>query len=97
MKIVKGSKWLKRDFIEQLEQLFETNHVIEIDELVDFDGKEQFIKNMFIREEFAEATNNDIERQNEIELAKKTAALKHEKHRNKLKEEEEQLQEIMGL
>lgn len=97
MKIVKGAKWLKRDFMEQLERLLESNHVVELDKLVKFDGREQFVKNMLIRGELATATNNDIKWQNEIELTEKVAALRDVKYRDKLKQEEKQLQEKMGL
>jgi hypothetical protein len=97
MKIVKGATWLRRDFIEQLEQLFEDNHVVEIDKLIDFDGKEQFIKNMLIRGEFAQATNGDAVRQVNIELNRKAKALKDTKLRNKLEEEETALKAAMGI
>jgi hypothetical protein len=97
MKIVKGAAWLKRDFIEQLKQSLEANHVVEIDKLVDFDGKEQLVKNMFIRKELAKATNNDVKWQNGIELTKKAEALKDAKLINKLEEEEAALKAAMGI
>jgi hypothetical protein len=97
MKIVKGAVWLKRDFLEQLKQLFETNHVVEIDKLVDFEGKEQFIKNMIIRGELTEAVNSDITQQFKLERAKKAEALRDEKLRDKLKEEEAAIKAAMGL
>jgi hypothetical protein len=97
MKVVKGSRWLKRNFLEQLKQLLEINRVVELDKLVNFDGKEQFVKNMLIRTELAIATNHDIKWQNEIELTRKAIALKNKKYQDKLKQEEKQLQEKMGL
>jgi hypothetical protein len=97
MKVIKGIKWLKRDFMEQLEQLFEDNHVVELNKLINFDGKEQFVKNMLVRTEIATATSDDVKWQNSIELTKKTVALKDKKYRDKLKQEEKQLQEKMGL
>jgi hypothetical protein len=97
MKIVKGATWLRRDFIEQLERLLETNHIVEIDQLIDFDGKEQFVKNMLIRGELTKATNGDVVRQVKIEHDKKVKALKDIKLRNKLEEEETALKAIMGI
>jgi hypothetical protein len=97
MKVKKGPIWLKRNFIEQLKQSLEANHVVEIDKLVDFDGKEQLVKNMLIREELAKATNNDVKWQNGIELTRKAEALRDEKLRDKLKEEEAALKTVMGL
>lgn len=97
MKVVKGIRWLKRDFMEQLEQLFEDNHVVELSKLINFDGKEQFVKNILVRTEIATATSDDVKWQNSIELTKKTVALKDKKYRDKLKQEEKQLQEKMGL
>lgn len=96
MKIVKGTRWLERDFMEQLKLLLETNHVVEIDTLVNFEDREQFIKNMLIRTEFALATNSDIAQQLRVDHAKEVTALKDEKHRNKLEEEENKLREMMG-
>jgi hypothetical protein len=96
MEIVKGAAWLRRDFIEQLKQLLEANHVVEINKLVNFDGKKQLVKNMLIREELAEATNSDVKWQNGIELTRKAEALRDEKLRDKLKEEEAALKTVMG-
>jgi hypothetical protein len=97
MKIVKGAKWLKRNFVEQLEQLLEDNHVVELNDLIKFDGREQFIRNMLTRGEFAQATNDDIKWQNEIKLTRKIEALKDAKLINKLEEEEAALRAAMGV
>lgn len=97
MKIKKGSAWLKRDFIAQLEQLFKNNHTVELDMLSNFKGREQFIKNLLSREELEEGTKEDIERQAKAERKAKIEELKERKYQNTLEREEEQLRKVLGV
>lgn len=93
MKIVKGSTWLRRDFIERLQEKFLSNHVVELDKFVDFNGREQLVQNMLIRKELALAQENDLSRQSEIGRIRELDEHRQATYKDKLRKEEKKLEE----
>ena len=93
MKIVKGPRWLERDFIEQLTKRFGHNHTADLNKFVNFEGREQFIKNMLSRGELSLAQDNDLVEQEQIDEIRRTEKFTEVKYQNRLKKEEKELEE----
>ena len=79
MKVKKGEVWLRREFEAQLRSLLKDNHVVDLDTLPDFPGRDILIKNMLIRDELDHATESDIVTQKEIDRVRQEEKLAEEK------------------
>ena len=79
MKVKKGEVWLRREFEAQLRSSLKDNHVVDLDTLPDFPGRDILIKNMLIRDELDHATESDVAIQEEIDRVRQEEKLAEEK------------------
>ena len=97
MKVKKGSKWLRRDFEQQLEKELSGNVVVDLNTLPDFVGRDLYIANLLSCQAVEEAIDADILAQEKINRKALKAAAKRERERNRLEEEEEALKRKLGV
>ena len=97
MKVKRGKIWLQHKFKEQLTVALNHNHVVDLNEMVNFEDRDEFITDMIIRGDIEEATQSDINRQDRINKQRKEDSMKEANHLNQLEQEEADLKKIMGL
>jgi hypothetical protein len=97
MKIKKGIVWLRRDFENQLKKILAENHVVSLEKLTDFPGRDIVVENMISREDLAWASYDDLQTQKEIERKRKEEVTRKLILKNKLEEEETALKAVMGI
>ena len=95
--IKKGMAWLEKDFLEQLDSVLSTNHVVDIGKLVNFEGRDKYIAEMIVRGDIEEATPNDVEKQGKVDRQRKAETLIESNRSKQMEEEEANLRQVMGL
>jgi hypothetical protein len=95
-KFKKGATWLRRDFEERLNETLSANHVIDFNDLPNFEGRDKVIENMISRGELEEANYSDIQKQIQIEVMQSKQALKEQNRKEQLKREEAEMLKRVG-
>ena len=96
MKVKKGEVWLRREFEAQLRSSLKDNHVVDLDTLPDFPGRDILIKNMLIRDELDHATESDIAIQAEIDRVRQEEKLAEERRLKEVEAEEKALMQMIA-
>jgi len=96
VKIKKGEVWLRMEFEAQLRAALKENHVVDLNTLPDFPGRDIVIKNMLLRDELDQATESDIAIQEEIDRVRQEKKMEEERRRKELEAEEEELLQLIA-
>lgn len=97
MKVKKGLTWLKNDIRKQLMEDLIKNHVVDLDSVPNFNGRDKVIENMISREELEEANYLDIQKQTQIEVVREKCAKVKQTRQEQLDKEEAALRKAMDL
>jgi len=96
VKVKKGEVWLRMEFEAQLRAALKKNHVVDLNTLPNFPGRDILVKNMLLRDELDQATDSDLVIQEEIDRARQERKMEEERRRKELEAEEKELMQLIA-
>jgi hypothetical protein len=96
-KFKKGTAWLRRDFEEDLKERLSENLTADLNDMVNFPGRDKIVANMLSREELEEANYSDIQEQKRIDTLRKKQSMVEQTRQEEIAKEEAALRKAMDL